>query len=540
MTTAKYLRLSSEDTDLRNGMKQESNSIGNQRNLLDAFISRTPELAEGTVIEFCDDGWSGKNFDRPAVQELLAQVKQGMIQCIVVKDLSRFGRDYFTVGNYISRIFPFLGIRFIAINDGFDSNNSKDIDSLETSFKTILYDLYSRDLSRKVRKARRFRAERGEFLAPFAPFGFDKDPAQKNHLVIDLPAAEIVRRIFQMAGNGQTTMQIARILNNESVPTPMLYKRAAGCSRTIWPCVHEDNFWTCNTVSKILRDERYIGKNIYGKRTRDVIGSTHTVKVWRKDWIVVADTHTGIITKEEFDRAQDSMRVFAEREGQPLSAARGKLRCGVCGHSLVKSVGKSNFFYCRTPLVSDLFDCAEVHILESDIEETLLEGLRVQTAFAVEMSHIWKERQQKAKKNVAATVKTLSALKEAHSKQTQKIKSLYESFFTGEIGKAEYLAMKATAIKERDAIASQIAEMEASLENWGTDGTLQNRFVDSFKQYAEVQALTDEIIGDALDTVYIHPGGRLEIIWNYQDDFQRLLLDLSMNEKQVERSLENG
>ena len=169
-----------------------------------------------------------------------------------------------------------------------------------------------------------------------------------------------------------------------------------------------------------------------------------------------------------------------------------------------------------------------------------MEGLRVQTAFAVEMSHIWKERQQKAKKNVAATVKTLSALKEAHSKQTQKIKSLYESFFTGEIGKAEYLAMKATAIKERDAIAAQIAEMEASLENWGTDGTLQNRFVDSFKQYAEVQALTDEIIGDALDTVYIHPGGRLEIIWNYQDDFQRLLLDLSTNEKQVERSLENG
>lgn len=530
MTTAKYLRLSSEDTDLRNGKKQESNSIGNQRNLLDAFIKGTPELAEGDVIEFCDDGWSGKNFDRPAVQELLSQVKGGMIQCIIVKDLSRFGRDYFTVGNYISRIFPFLGVRFIAVNDGFDSINTKDIDSLETSFKTILYDLYSRDLSRKVRKARRFRAERGEFLSPFAPFGFEKDADVKNHLVIDLPAAEIVRRIFQMAGNGQTTMQIAKILNSESVPTPMLYKRAAGCSRTIWPCVHEENFWTCSAVAKILRDERYIGKNIYGKRTRDIIGSTHTVKVWSKDWIVVADTHTGIVTKEEFDRAQDAMRAYAERDGQPLSATRGKLRCGVCGHSLAKSVGKSNFYYCRTPLVSDVFDCAEVHILEDDVEAALLDGLRAQASFAVEMSRIWEERQHKAKKSVAATVKTLSALKELHSKQTQKIKSLYESFFMGEIEKAEYLAMKAAAIKERDATAGQITAMEASLENWGASGTLQNRFVDGFKQYAEIQALTDDIVGDALDTVYIYPGGRLEIVWNYQDDFQKMLLDLETNE----------
>ena len=175
-TTAKYIRLSSEDDDLRKGGKIESNSVTNQRNLLDAFISRTPELADTSVIEFCDDGWSGKNFERPAVQEMIAQARAGKIQCIVVKDLSRFGRDYLTVGNYISCVFPFLGVRFIAVNDGFDSIRPADIDSLETSFKTLLYDLYSRDLSRKVRKAKRFRAQRGDFLSPFAPYGFIKDP----------------------------------------------------------------------------------------------------------------------------------------------------------------------------------------------------------------------------------------------------------------------------------------------------------------------------------------------------------------------------
>lgn len=169
-TTAKYIRLSSEDSDLGQEGKTESNSVTNQRNLLDAFINRTPELADTRVIEFCDDGWSGKNFERPAVQEMIAQVRAGQIQCIIVKDLSRFGRDYLTVGNYISCVFPFLGVRFIAVNDGFDSIRPADVDSLETSFKTLLYDLYSRDLSRKVRSAKRQRAERGDFLSPFAPY----------------------------------------------------------------------------------------------------------------------------------------------------------------------------------------------------------------------------------------------------------------------------------------------------------------------------------------------------------------------------------
>lgn len=166
-TVAKYLRLSSEDADLNKTEKLESNSISNQRNLLDSFISRTPDFSGAAVTEFCDDGWSGKNFERPAFQEMIAQVQQGKIQCIIVKDMSRFGRDYLVVGNYISRVFPFLGVRFIAVNDGLDSIRQTDIDSLDTSFKALLYDLYSRDLSRKVRSALFFRAKRGDYVAAF-------------------------------------------------------------------------------------------------------------------------------------------------------------------------------------------------------------------------------------------------------------------------------------------------------------------------------------------------------------------------------------
>ena len=150
MTVAKYLRLSAEDADLRQSGKQESNSIGNQRNLLDSFIQQKEDFADAEIVEFCDDGWSGKNFDRPAVKELLEQTKHGKIQCIIVKDMSRFGRDYLTVGNYISKVFPFLGVRFIAVNDGIDSIRPQDVDSLDTSFKALLYDLYSREDRKSV------------------------------------------------------------------------------------------------------------------------------------------------------------------------------------------------------------------------------------------------------------------------------------------------------------------------------------------------------------------------------------------------------
>lgn len=526
-TTAKYIRLSSEDDDLGTSGKIESNSVTNQRNLLDTFIRRTPDLADTNIIEFCDDGWSGKNFERPAVKDMIEQAKQGKIQCIVVKDLSRFGRDYLIVGNYISCVFPFLGVRFIAVNDGFDSIRPADVDSLETSFKTLLYDLYSRDLSRKVRSAQRFRAQRGDFLSPFAPYGYIKNPANKAHLVIDPEAAETVRRIFRLAAEGRGTEQIATLLNREAVPTPMLYKRAAGCSRTRWSSIYEDNFWTDRTVSKILRDERYLGKNIYGKRIRDRVGHTHTLKVSRADWISVENTHEGIVTQEEFDRAQETMRAFVERDevkkhDWPLY---GKVRCGVCGYTLYSTIGKQMYFYCHTPRINAAYTCAP-RTPESDILGAVLEGLRVQALIAVDLRQLWEEQHREQKKDTAAMVKSLSGLRETHQRLCQQINGLYESFALGEIGKTEYLASKAAAVQQRDSIAAQINELEAVLENTDKDGELINDFVSTFGKYIEVEEITSEIVAEVLKEVRIYPDGRFEITWNFRDELKEPILDL--------------
>lgn len=350
MRTAIYLRISSEDADLRTGEKDESESISNQRSLLREYVSSHADLSGSEILEFCDDGWSGTNFERPAVKELLEQVRRGQINCILVKDLSRFGRDYLTVGDYISRVFPFLGVRFISVNDGFDSSNPLDIDSLDTSFRTLIYDLYSRDLSRRVKSAKKARAERGAFLSPYAPYGYVKDPEDKNHLLVDTEAADVVRRIFQMAADGTKPWQIAAALNGDGVSSPKNYKVEAGCTRMPWRSIQEENFWTASLVAKFLRDERYIGKTVFGKRSRDIVGSTHTVKISRNDWIVVPDRHEAIVPEALFEKAQACMREYREYEaasgsGNPL---KRKVICGVCGHAMQRDSRKNGSYRCVT------------------------------------------------------------------------------------------------------------------------------------------------------------------------------------------------
>ena len=283
-------------------------------------------------------------------------------------------------------------------------------------------------------------------MGPFAPYGYDKDPADKNHLVIDQPAAEVVRRIFLLAGDKRTPQQIAALLNREAIPTPMLYKRAAGCSRTRWPSIHEENFWTGGAIATILRDERYIGTNIFGKRIRDRVGHWHTIKVRRTEWITVEDTHEGIVTREEFKCAQEAMRDFVERDEIKKRSwlLHGKIRCGVCGLAMDRSRGKQACFSCRTPRMNEFYQCAK-RISEAGILEAIQEGLRVQALVAVELRRLWEEQHQGERRDTASIRKTLSRLREIYQQQRQQMTALYESFALGEISKEEYLTVKATA-----------------------------------------------------------------------------------------------
>lgn len=494
--------------------------------MLADFISRMPEFGSARIIEFCDDGWSGKNFSRPAVQEMLGQARQGKIQCIIVKDLSRFGRDYLEVGNYISRVFPFLGIRFIAVNDGFDSIRPMEADSLEISFKALLYDIYSRDISRKTRSAKKYKAQKGEFLAPFAPYGYRKDPEKKNRLSIDPETAGTVKRIFRMAADGKTTEQIARVLNLERVPTPMQQKRIAGCQRR-WKGIHEDNFWMRDTVRTILRDERYTGMNIFGKRARDEIGRNHTVKKDRGEWVCAEGAHQAIVTREEFERAQARMRKFAGHgRGQSCgSPFLKKVRCGVCGHIMARMGKKKPFFACRTPRVTDAYACPAERVAEKDLADALLRQLRAQALYAVDTARIWEERRCRKKQDAESIQKEIARLEESRAALESHMRQIYEKTIFGEMDKGMYLQEKDITAEKKNTVCVRIAELETELKDAGADGKLENKFTDSFARYAETEELTADIIADVLQEVVVYPGRVLHISWNCQDELEKLLSD---------------
>ena len=522
MRTAMYLRISSEDADLRNGEKDESESISNQRSLLRDYVCSHADLSGSEILEFCDDGWSGTNFERPAVKELLEQVKRGQINCIVVKDLSRFGRDYLTVGDYISRVFPFLGVRFISVNDGFDSSNTLDIDSLDTSFRTLIYDLYSRDLSRRVKSAKKARAERGAFLSPYAPYGYVKDPEDKNHLLVDTKAADVVRRIFQMAADGTKTWQIAAALNGEGISSPKNYKVEAGCTRTPWRSIQEDNFWTANLVAKFLRDERYIGKTVYGKRSRDIVGSIHTVKISRNDWIVVPDRHEAIVSEELFEKAQACMREYREYEastgsGHPL---KRKVYCGVCGHAMQRDNKKNGSYRCVMKRLNTGFDCSEEKVPEADILEAVIDTIQVYAQYAVSIDRLLQTRQDQRQLDRKQAQRQLQTLQSRKARLDKRLQDLYEGLVEGEISRESFGAQKKTLTAQAEEISRTVLELERKMSG-SDDGS--NAVIEHFKSYAGITALTREISIELLHSVTIYPDGRMDIRLNLANEVEALM-----------------
>lgn len=518
MKTAMYLRISSEDADLRTGEKNESESISNQRSLLRDYVCSHADLSGSKILEFCDDGWSGTNFERPAVKELLEQVKRGQINCIVVKDLSRFGRDYLTVGDYISRVFPFLGVRFISVNDGFDSSNPLDI----TSFRTLIYDLYSRDLSRRVKSAKKARAERGAFLSPYAPYGYVKDPEDKNHLLVDAEAADVIRRIFQMAADGAKTWQIAAALNGEGVSSPKNYKVEAGCTRTPWRSIREDNFWTGNLVAKLLRDERYIGKTVYGKRSRDIVGSTHTVKISRNDWVIVPDRHEAIVPEVLFEKAQACMREYREREvmtggGNPL---KRKVICGVCGHTMQRDSRKNGSYRCVMKRLNTGFDCSEEKVPEADILEAVIDTIQVYAQYAVSIDRLLQTRQEQRQLDRKQAQRQLQTLQSRKARLDKRLQDLYEGLVEGEISRESFAAQKKALTAQAEEISRTVLELERKISD-SDDGS--NAVIEQFKSYAGITALTREISIELLHSVTIYPDVRMDIRLNLVDEIEALM-----------------
>ena len=365
-TLAIYCRASTED-----GSVGESATIQNQRDLLYHFIQTTPEFMNWNVMEFQDDGWTGTNFDRPSVQKML-KLAGKQIQCIIVKDFSRFGRNLIEVGNYLDQVFPFLGVRFIAVNENYDSTQHQGCTiGLDVSLKAMVYEMYSRDLSKKISSVKQAQMKRGQYTGGFVLFGYKKSQTMKNQLEINEETANIVRRIFSMAASGMKLVQIATTLNAENIPSPCCYQKSLLPATT-------KHVWMGISVRNIIKDERYTGCYIGGKTKRADITMKRKIHLPPEEWIRVENTQEAIVSKEFFEKAQRIFKLTSQKRivKKPLEPKlfQGILKCSTCGRTLQKF--HNDKFTCPTKAYAPHISCASIQLIEADLAQTVLSQMK--------------------------------------------------------------------------------------------------------------------------------------------------------------------
>lgn len=500
-TLALYMRASQEDINLG-----ESATIQNQRDLLYHYIQNHQDFSHWNVMEFQDDGWSGTNFDRPGVQKMLKLAGKD-VRCIIVKDFSRFGRNLIEVGNYLDQIFPFLGVRFIAVNEGYDSNamNGRTI-GLDVSLKAMVYEMYSRDLSVKISSVKQAQMRQGQYIGRYAFYGYQKSMEEKNKLVIDEDAAAIVKRIFSLASDGKKPSEIAVILNEQSILPPAMYQRVKHPEISQkFSQLSKCTIWTAAIVKRIIQDERYTGCLIGHKRARIDISQKQTKLVPKDQWIKSDNAHEPVISKEIYQQAQAVLesRKSGKQMKCPSELFRGILKCGCCGRILRKMPGgNAPYFKCISGKYAPSLPCAELSVGKAQLEQIVLSALKAEVRLILH-------------KPVPASrcVKTAPNQFERLQRQIEKLKSeqfiLFEQFSDGKLSKASYLAQKKAISERMEAISTQ---MERAAQKNESDMQLCPA---DFGEYACMQSLTHEMLAALIQKITVDADNAVHIVWNF-------------------------
>ena len=514
-----YLRLSRDDGD-----KEESNSITGQRELLRDYISQRPELREFAVR--VDDGFSGSTFERPSFQKMIEDVKAGRTDCIIVKDLSRFGRNYLDAGEYIEKIFPFLGVRFIAVNDNYDSlGDKKASDDLIIPFKNLINEAYCRDISVKIRSQLEIKRKNGQFLGSFAAFGYLKDEQNKNKLVVDQYAADIVRDIFKWKLEGVSPQDIADALNKLGVLSPMEYKRSLGMKFTTSFKTNSKALWSAGTVIRVLKNPIYTGVLIQGKETTPSYKVHKRVTKDESEWTVIEDSHEAIISKIDFDSVQKVLKCDTRRSpgGKAVGLFSGMIFCGDCGASMVRNTvpaGEKKYVYYVCSAHKQDKSCSPHRIRDNALEEIVLDSLKQHISEVVNMRELL-EITDTAPLRTAQAQKVQRQLDKKHEefeKLQKLLMSLYENLADGIIDREEYTRLKASFTARADEAEKQMDALREQLEDIHNHGT-ENAWMNEFIKRQGLTALDRAVVVALIDKILIHSNDVVEIIYRWQDEF---------------------
>ena len=503
--TCGYVRLSREDGD-----KEESNSVTGQKELIRDYLSCHPELRECAMK--VDDGYTGSNFERPAFQEMIADVKAGKINCIVVKDLSRFGREYLDSGEYIERIFPFLGVRFIAINDHYDSLHSNPAsDDLVVPFKNLINEAYCRDASVKTRSQLEIKRRRGDFIGSFAVFGYRKDPNDHHKLAVDDYAAGVVRDIFQWKLSGVSAADIADRLTRTGIPTPMDYKKSQGLRYNTSFRTKEDSAWSANMVLRILQNPVYIGVLEQGRVTTPSYKIKRKVVKPREEWAIVEACHEPIIERCDFEIVQKVLAMDTRTcIGAPaVELFCGLLYCGECGAPMIRKTvpsGKHKYVYYVCSAHKNKKACFSHTLRDKALEEIVLNLLKQRISDVMSLCDVMElvDAAQLQKANLRKLNERYLQKQKEIERNRSLLQKLYESLADGLIDRSEYQELKETYAKHRAEAEKQAEVIQEQMGQEMAFGAESRVWIDRFRKYRNITELERSAVVTLIERVLIY------------------------------------
>lgn len=520
-----YLRLSLEDGDTADGITEESASISSQRTCLQRFA--TQHFPSVTFQEVIDDGYSGTNMDRPGMQQLLQWVASGKVRTVIVRDLSRFARNYIDAGYYLEYVFPAYHVRFISVNDGYDSAQLVETTGgLNLALRNILNEMYSRDISRKIKSVVDMKKMQGEFVYGTAPFGYQKGPT-KNTVIVDPVASPIVQNIFAWAAGGLTVTQIAQRLNDSHTVTPSEYLASRRGKCAVRP------YWTYESVHHILRNRFYTGDTVPFKSHVVKIGSNHVKCIPEEQRIVIPNTHEPLISHEQFNIAQRTVRSVRKtpthHSANPLKST---LICACCGNHLNKGKDSNKTWLCATARYQSRTACGAIRMDDAKIQDVVLHALTNQCRLLdVRLQQVAKEKRENCQKQQDADAELRKLQVQLRTLQADNIRS-YEAYVSGALSKDIFLTKKAERRSREETLKQQIDLTKKSLEQLQAISHEQQRQEDEAAHFIPLKdstVLTQPLVKDLIRKITVYPDQRIFIEWNFSDEIKALLTPVSQN-----------
>ena len=541
--TAVYVRLSIENS----GKNDDGDSIENQISFCKAYLNEQMDLRLFDI--YADNGEKGTNFDRPEFNRMMDDVRSGKVNCIVVKDLSRFGRDYIEAGHYLEKIFPFLGVRFISITDGYDSLTSDDAEAaLMVPLKNMINDVYAKDISRKIITSFRARQENGEFLPAFAPYGYVKSETRAYRYEIDPVTAPYVKMIFEWKADGVSHNEICKRLNEIGAITPARRKVELG----IWRAEkYKHTIWRGRTIIDIMKNPTYTGCIVYGRMPKSLYEGIKMHRGKPEEFRYIMDAHEPIVSKELFDKVQTifaenkkamngKMSESAMKRAQITNPFKGMIYCGDCGKRMrfVKPTDKKkpidqahSTYVCGGYLDTGYRNCTRHGIRYSILEDAVFSVIKVQIGIALDQEKLVRRiRGSEREKNILDKyIGQINYWSQELNKINSKRETLFENFAEGLLDESEYQYAKKKYDKEAEDIEQKLTDIRKKKLQINEVISLDNNWIKSVCQIGNVDVFDKKLVDDLVNCIKIYEDKRVEVELKYADSkaaFEQIVAEL--------------